>query len=325
MITQPVRDSFPFACKPLLASHDYNEAAALLNRNLGEPRVVRPLRGNSRADFRITMVGLPAIKLFGASWGDAVSVRSAPLSCWHGILPLEGAVSCRQGGQSAAAGALLLFAPEHEIDITWHDNTRAIVLALETSLLRDHVENQHQLEVPAVRERVMTVERGHPALASLGHLLQLTDAELGQGGGLLTLPGGQRQIQSLFCESLLQLVPALRTLAERSILPGMVKRAVDYIHAHLDQSLSIDELVMASGASRRSLELGFRHSLQTSPMRYVQQCRLDAAREHLRRAHPGELQLADMAYRLGFSQPSHFTSAYKQAFGELPSQTLARN
>ncbi|MCY1436564.1 Helix-turn-helix domain protein [compost metagenome] len=79
-----------------------------------------------------------------------------------------------------------------------------------------------------------------------------------------------------------------------------------------------------SGASRRSLEQACQRSLGTSPQRYIQRCRLDAIRELLLRHQPGELQLSELAFRWGFAQPSHFTTAYKQAFGELPSQTLAR-
>ncbi|AQZ94368.1 helix-turn-helix domain-containing protein [Halopseudomonas phragmitis] len=323
MATHPL-PQLPFASRSILASTDYAEAEALINSNLNEQRSVLPSRARAQADIQITLQALSEIKLFGAHWGDAVTVRSSPLACWHGILPLTGGVSCRQGGQSAGAGELLLFAPEHEIDITWHDDTRAVVMALNTGLLREHLASQYQLELPQVRQRVLSIGREHPALASLGHLLQLTDAELRQGGGLLNSALAQRQFQSLFCETLLQLVPELQALPERQVLPGLVKRAVDFIHAHLDQPLGIDDLVRISGASRRSLEQAFRFSLQTSPMRYVLHCRLQAAHQCLRQAHPGELQLADVAFRFGFSQPSHFTTAYKQAFGELPSQTLAR-
>jgi AraC-like DNA-binding protein len=45
----------------------------------------------------------------------------------------------------------------------------------------------------------------------------------------------------------------------------------------------------------------------------------------LLRHQPGELQLSELAFRWGFAQPSHFTTAYKQAFGELPSHTLSRH
>lgn len=111
---------------------------------------------------------------------------------------------------------------------------------------------------------------------------------------------------------------------ERALMPGSVKRAVDYIHAHLKGRIDMAALVAASGASRRSLEQAFRRSLGTSPARYVMSRRLLAIRERLLGAYLDAPSLGELAFQWGFSQPSHFTSAYRQAFGECPSETLAR-
>lgn len=316
----------PFAPGALLASRSYEEAAATLNGNLSESRIVRPQKRGARANIQFNLRAMPEIKLFGACWGeDAVAVSSTPLASWHGILPLEGGIRNLRNEQQVTAGEMILFAPGHEIDIVWHDRTKAIVIAVEDRLLRSHVETGYDMQMPQVAERVLCIEQQHPALTSLSNLLRLTDAEFRQGGGLFSLPMAQQQLQSLYCESMLQLIPALRRLPERRIMPRALKRAVEYIHANLEQAWSMEDLVRISGVSRRSLEQAFRDTLQTSPLRYVQQCRLNLARECLRKARTGDVQLSDLAYRLGFAQPSHFTTAYKQAFGELPSQTLARS
>ncbi|MCL5041777.1 MAG: AraC family transcriptional regulator [Gammaproteobacteria bacterium] len=319
----PGTPQLPFASQPLLITQDYDKAISQLNGALTEERTVSPRGRGQGADVQLTLHALPAVKLFGGHWGDAVNIHSAPLASWHGILPLTGGISCRQGGTEATAGELLLFAPGHEIDVTWEAHTRAVVIAVDNVTLRRYLQDQHHADLPPVSQRTLHVRREHPALSSLGHLLQLTDAELRAGSHLLDSAAGQQHLQSLFCESLLQLVPGFADQQQRPILPGLLKRTLDYIQANLGQPLSMEELVTVSGASRRSLEQAFRHNLQTSPMRYVLQCRLQAAREALRNSHPGELQLTDLAFRLGFSQASHFTHAYKRAFGELPSQTLA--
>lgn len=325
MLANHLPQRLPFAPGTILASQSYEEAAATLNGNLSESRVIRPQKRGARANIQFNLRAMPELKLFGACWGhDAVSVSSTPLASWHGILPLEGGIINLRNDQQVKAGELILFAPGHEIDIVWHDDTKAIVIALEDRLLRHHVETEYDMQMPMVTERVLCIEQQHAAVASLGNLLRLTDAEFRQGGGLFNRPVAQQQLQSLFCENMLQLVPALCRLPERRIMPRSLKRAVEYIHAHLEQPWSLDELVRISGVSRRSLEQAFRVNLQTSPQRYLQQCRLKAARDCLRKARPGDVQLAELAYRLGFSQPSHFTTAYKQVFGELPSQTLAR-
>lgn len=312
----------PFAARPLLSSRDLDEAQVQLNSHIEERRLQPCGRGDT--DIHFTLQALPQLKLFGAGFGREVRVSSSPLTCWHGILPLRGAVSSRPDGQQAGAGELLMFTPGHAVDVIWHEGTQAIVLALDVSLLFDHLQHHHQTEVARLPAQAQLIGGQHPALASLGNLLRLVDGETGSPSGLLATPTGQLHLQHLFCENLLHLIPSLSTLPQRSLLPGTVKRVVDFIHAHLDQPLCISQLVSISGASRRSLEQAFRHSLGTSPQRYIHNCRLRAIRELLLRHHPGELQLCDLAFRWGFTQPSHFTSAYKQAFGELPSQTLAR-
>jgi AraC-like DNA-binding protein len=317
----PVR--LPFSASPLLRSRNLDEAQGLLNSHIEERRLQPSGRGET--DIHFTLQSLPQLKLFGAGFGCEVRVSSSPLACWHGILPLRGAVSSHPDGQQACAGELLMFTPGHEVDVVWHEGTQAIVLALDASLLSDHVMRHHQAEVARLPAQAQLVGRQHPAVVSLGNLLRLVDSDTGNPSGLLASPVGRAHMQHLFCENLLHLIPSLSALPQRSLLPGTVKRAVDFIQVHLDQPLCVSQLVSVSGASRRSLEQAFRHYLGISPQRYIQNCRLHAIRELLRHHRPGEVQLSELAFRWGFAQPSHFTTAYKKAFGELPSQTLSRH
>jgi AraC-like DNA-binding protein len=312
----------PFAMCPWLSTGDLDEAAAMLSSQV-EERCLQPCR-RGEADIQVTLQSMPQLKLFGAHWGLEVRVSSLPLASWHGILPLRGAVTSCPDGQQARAGELLVFTPGYEVDVVWHAGTQAVVIAMDASCLIDHVKRHHQTETVKVPALTQRIDRNNPALASLANLLRLVDSEAGSPAGLLATPAGQRYMQNLFCENLLHLIPSLDTLPQRSLLPGTVKRAADFIHAHLDQPLCISQLVAVSGASRRSLEQAFRHSLGTSPQRYIQSCRLNAVRKLLLHHQPGEVQLCELAFRWGFAQPSHFSAAYKQAFGELPSQTLSR-
>lgn len=320
--TWPAHNRLPFAQRPWLSSRDLDEAAEVLNSQV-EERSVQPRRRGA-ADIHFTLQAMPQLKLFGAEWGQEIKVRSRPLASWHGILPLRGAVTSCPDGQQATAGELLVFTPGHEVEVIWHEGTQAVVIALDGACLNDHVKRHHQSESMRVPPQAQLIGRHHPALVSLGNLMRLVDSEAGNHSGLLATPVGQQHMQHLFCENLLHFIPTLSALPERSLLPGTVKRVVDYIHANLDQPLCISELVEVSSASRRSLEQAFRRYLGTSPQRYIQGCKLNVIRELLLRHQPGELQLSELAFRWGFAQPSHFTTAYKQAFGERPSETLNR-
>ncbi|WP_449432144.1 helix-turn-helix domain-containing protein [Pseudomonas putida] len=312
----------PFAANSVLRSRDLDNAQSLLNSHLDERQI--SLRDQRILDINFTLQSLPQVKLFGAQWGSEVCVRSRPLNAWHGIFPLQGAIRSHPDDLQAGCGELLLFAPGHEVNVIWKEGTKAIVIALDAPLVSDYLKRHHEVEPPRLANQTFLFEGSHPAVRSLGSLLRLVDSETGNASGLLATPASQSSVQHLFCENLLQLIPSLQALPQRRLLPSAVKRVVDYIHAHLDQPLCITELVSISGSSRRSLEQAFRNGLQTSPQRYIQACRLRAIREILLRHQPGDVQVSELALRWGFAQPSHFTAAYKQAFGELPSRTLAR-
>ena len=317
------RSAIPFAAEPLLRSRNVEDAEALLNNHLEDRRI--RLGGRGTLDIDFTLQTLPQMKLFGAWWGREVRVSSSPLSCWHGILPLHGAISNHLQGLQANAGELLVFSPGQEVDVTWHEGTKAIVIALDAALLLNHLERHHQVHHAQSPTQALLFQGNNPAMRSLGNLLRMVDSESGNTAGLLATPFGQSHVQHLFCENLLHLLPSLYSEPPRRLLPGTVKRVVDFIHANLEQPLCITQLVTVSGTSRRSLEQAFRNGLGTSPQRYIQHCRLLAMRKVLLEHQPGEVQLSALAFKWGFAQPSHFTAAYKQAFGELPSQTLARS
>jgi AraC-like DNA-binding protein len=312
----------PFSKSPWLSSRNLDEAAALLCSQIEERNLQSYADGE--ADIQFTLQAMPQLKLFGADFGQKVRVSSFPLANWHAILPVRGRVTSRLDGQSAEAGDMMLFTPGYEVDAVWHKGTQAIVLTLEAVSLAEHVMRHHQIEMSRPATQAMVITRDSPALVSLGNLLRLVDSEVASPAGLLATPAGQQHMQHLFCENLLHLIPSLSNLPPRSVLPGTVKRVVDFIHEHLDQPLCISLLVSVSGTSRRSLEHAFRVSLGTSPQRYIKDSKLKAIRNLLLRHQPGELRLSELAYRWGFAQPSHFTMAYKQAFGEPPSKTLAR-
>jgi AraC-like DNA-binding protein len=57
-------------------------------------------------------------------------------------------------------------------------------------------------------------------------------------------------------------------------------------------------------------------------MAYLRNVRLDLARFELKQKSSGSTSVTEVAMNCGFSHLSKFASAYKERFGELPSETL---
>jgi len=106
---------------------------------------------------------------------------------------------------------------------------------------------------------------------------------------------------------------------------GSTERALEYIHAHAAQALTLGEIAQAAGVGVRALMRGFEKRLGVSPMRYLLHWRLDRARADLLDAAPESSTVTDIALRWGFGNLGDFAARYRSRFGELPRATLQRS
>ena len=108
---------------------------------------------------------------------------------------------------------------------------------------------------------------------------------------------------------------------ERNGARNKVERAKEYIAAHFERNISLDELAKAVGTGTFNLARLFRAHAGVSAHDYLTRIRLANSLDMLIDA-PGEL--ARIAFNLGFTHHSHFSSRFKQFFGMSPSQYVRR-
>jgi AraC-like DNA-binding protein len=105
--------------------------------------------------------------------------------------------------------------------------------------------------------------------------------------------------------------------------PRHVKRAIEYMTAHMHKPICVEELAAVSNVSVRSLQQGFKQFKMTTPMSYLQGLRLDAAHTELLKSESRQTVSA-IAMRWGFVHLGRFSAEYARRFGEMPSETLRR-
>ncbi len=91
--------------------------------------------------------------------------------------------------------------------------------------------------------------------------------------------------------------------------------AQDWMLAHLGEPLRMPELAARCGLSTRSLNRRFRAALGTTPLAFLQQTRVAAARELLRASN---LSAAEIAARCGFGSASNFSRSFLAQAGSTP-------
>ncbi|RRV64995.1 AraC family transcriptional regulator [Stutzerimonas stutzeri] len=97
-------------------------------------------------------------------------------------------------------------------------------------------------------------------------------------------------------------------------------RARDYLHAHMEQDLGLDELAWASGVDRFRLSRAFKAAFGIAPHAYLVQLRLARARQLLASGQPP----TRVAMTLGFADQSHMGRWFRRAYGLTPAHYRRR-
>ncbi len=104
----------------------------------------------------------------------------------------------------------------------------------------------------------------------------------------------------------------------------IVKAAEDYALSHTNDHVYVGDLCRAAATSERALEYAFKNVIGLTPVAYLTRLRLHRVRRALLAATHGSATVSALALDWGFWHFGDFARAYKDCFGELPSETLRR-
>ena len=94
-----------------------------------------------------------------------------------------------------------------------------------------------------------------------------------------------------------------------------LRRVLDFMAAHLEEDIGLDELASAACLSPFHFSRLFRNRTGVPPCRYLSQLRLDLAKSLLA---AGEQPLSEIALRCGFSSQCSFNKAFLKSAGMTP-------
>jgi AraC family ethanolamine operon transcriptional activator len=104
----------------------------------------------------------------------------------------------------------------------------------------------------------------------------------------------------------------------------IVKIAEDLALSLTGTNLYVSDLCRVTGVSERTLEYAFKEITGLTPIAYLLRLRLHRVRQALLAATPESTTVSAEALNWGFWHFGEFSRAYKDCFGELPSETLRR-
>jgi len=104
----------------------------------------------------------------------------------------------------------------------------------------------------------------------------------------------------------------------------VVKKAEEYALSHTHGHVHVGDLCRAASVSERTLQYAFKDVTGLTPVAYLIRLRLHRVRQALLAAGRGSTTVSAVALDWGFWHLGEFSRAYKECFGELPSETLRR-
>lgn len=100
-----------------------------------------------------------------------------------------------------------------------------------------------------------------------------------------------------------------------------VKRAVDLINKDLSQNYSVDHLAKEVGTNVNKLQEGFKYMFNLTVNKYMQQVKLEAAKDLLSSSEHNVSQIVSM---IGLNNRSYFSKIFKDRYGVSPKYFLQK-
>jgi len=316
-----------FRAHSLLRTDDLDEARHSVSKRFCDHRL--DLCGRSaKLSVRHNAVAGRHLSVNYLSYGSEVTVDPGELGSFYLLhLPLSGKALVQHRGDEVVAGLgkATILNPDRPARLRWGADCRQLLFQIDKAYLEAVAQVLTGAPLPGpVRfdtELDLSTPRGNRL-----HKMMRACAGAIEGGLLFRGPLGSSDLRA---ED--DLVHALLTCQRSNIYhvieradtrarPREIRLALEFIHARLDEQITLQDIAKAAGVNIRTLQKGFRRHLGLTPTQVLRDARLDAAHYLLlSRKDPPTVTAA--AYSCGFSHLGRFSRDYRDRFGHPPSET----
>lgn len=160
-------------------------------------------------------------------------------------------------------------------------------------------------------------EREIPPMLQLV-LTQLLTTQLSESAQKLFYQGKFYELLSLYFSNRLPDTETCPFLNDEETV-RKIKHAKEYLLKHMDTPPSLKELAKAAALNEYQLKMGFKEIYGNTVYGFLLDHKLDHSRILL---DSGKLQVNEVAYQMGYTNPSHYIAAFKKKFGITPKKYL---
>ncbi|MDF2115753.1 AraC family transcriptional regulator [Roseiarcaceae bacterium H3SJ34-1] len=270
-------------------------------------------------------VGRTHVKVFDwASYTGCVTQTWRPRGHHLSIhIPLSGSfeVKDKEEWRAIRPGAAVIVSATGEICRRWTGPCTDLHIVVDRLAVDQCIATSDEASslLETAKLTIFEFER-HPVLAKY---LDMMMSDLTAAAPSLSDPLIVNDFERLLLRLLLQ--PIRETynnlpVGQRSaIAPHYVRSAEKYIRERFREAVTLESIVASSGVSARTLQYGFRNFRGTTPMNFLREVRLSAARHSFLQGP--RCSIAEICFGVGYRNNALFSREYRKIFGESPRET----
>ena len=294
------------------------------------PHKLQKLDNNPSFHFRHSHAFLPKVSLSYTSYGSKILLEPGAMKDFYLIqIPVSGQIDVHSGGQHCLCHGTfgsIVSATEHT-QMQWSNNAGLMTVKIQRQALEKQLQKliRADLSEPVVFDIEMPLSEQqyhhwHIAVLRLMQYFQYPNK-----AEIVSLEGGfeNRLIETLLISQNNNYSELIKD-GDNNSLSKPVDLAIEYMHEHLAEKITLSQLADITDVTARTLHNGFKKYRNLSPMEYLSNIRMQEARRNLLKAKQHE-NITSIAQASGFSHLGRFSQKFFEQFGELPSETLKNN
>ena len=212
----------------------------------------------------------------------------------------------------ADSGQISLTPAGQSVTRVLNGRPEVLVIHLAATLLGEVAEAVYGTD-PALASLLPRLASFDRNIEALGRLL-LAEAEAGDPGSCLVADMLARAITVRLLRDHSNL-SARRPQRPAAMPDGRLRRVIEHMHAHMEETLTLARLAGIAGLSQSQFARAFREATGQSPHHHLISLRVTRARHLLQ--HSG-LSVIEIGLQCGFEQPSHFATMFRKVTGMAP-------
>lgn len=286
-----------------------------------EPRLHTVMHGRRLRNVAITYV----------EYGDEVQVDPGELDSFFVVFaPVKGGGVLHCGRQHIETTALhiCVVTATEALRMRLSADAAQLVIRIERSALEAQLaELLDSTLVEPIRFKLgMDITSGYAR--SWYDMLVHSVSDLDRPDTILAHPVAAEQFERSLITGLLLTQPHNYTAVlhgdERPVPSRLVRVVVDLLEGHPEWAHTPASLAQQAGVSVRALQKAFREQLDSSPIEYLREVRLQRVHDELSAAQQDGTTVREIAAKWGVLHHGRFSAMYRERFGESPRRTLGR-